>query len=195
MSSQRKEWMLAAANFGTHAITLHNHLSWVPPPPRYPSQELTWHPSKYVFLWTVKWEREREREKDKSWQLILSSMGILGWKTLRERTNSPNSITPSCLTSNRSNTCRSRRAAPCHRQKNHIKWQENHLKNITRVALQSILHSKGTAGGTQLIQTSYRWWSCLWHQQKVTLTQVYTNIYWNDSAHPVCKQVLLLVFE
>jgi hypothetical protein len=63
------------------------------------------------------------------------------------------------------------------------------------VALQSILHSKGTASGTQLIQTSYRWWSSLWHQQKFTLTQVFTNIYWNDSAHPVCKQVLLLVFE
>jgi hypothetical protein len=42
-------------------------------------------------------------------------------------------------------------------KKSHQMTRDTHLKNITRVALQSILHSKGTAGGTQLIQTSYRW--------------------------------------
>jgi hypothetical protein len=36
---------------------------------------------------------------------ILSSKSSLGWKTLRKRTNSPNSITPFCFTSNNSKTC------------------------------------------------------------------------------------------
>jgi len=194
MSSQRKEWMLAAANFGTHAITLHNHFSWVPPPcPRYPSQELTWHPSKYVFLWTVNWEREREGQK-----LTIDFVfhGYIGMKDT-ERADKFSKFNNTVLLhikqikhlqkqkgSHMSQTKKSRQLT-----------KDTHLKNITRVALQSILHSKGTASGTQLIQTSYRWWSSLWHQQKVTLTQVYTNIYWNNSAHPVCKQVLLLVFE
>ena len=39
-------------------------------------------------------------------QRALASRGALGWKTERERTNSPNSITLFCLMSNNANTCR-----------------------------------------------------------------------------------------
>ena len=40
-------------------------------------------------------------------QWILSSTGAFGWKTPKDRTNSPNSITPLRLTSNKSKICRS----------------------------------------------------------------------------------------
>ena len=39
-------------------------------------------------------------------QWILSSTGAFGWKTPKDRTNSPNSITPLRLTSNKSKICR-----------------------------------------------------------------------------------------
>lgn len=37
---------------------------------------------------------------------ILSATGAFGWNTLNDLTNSPNSITPLCLKSNRSKICK-----------------------------------------------------------------------------------------
>lgn len=46
--------------------------------------------------------------REQALQSILSSGGAFGWNTLSDRTNSPNSITPFCFLSKRSNTCRTK---------------------------------------------------------------------------------------
>jgi hypothetical protein len=180
---------LTLGHMPSHFTTI--FLEFPPPCPRYPSQELTWHPSKYVFLWTVKWEREGQK-------LTIDFVfhGYIGMKDTERADKFSKFNNTILLHIKQIKHLQKQKGSPMSQtKKSRQMTRDTHLKNITRVALQSILHSKGTASGTQLIQTSCRWWSSFWHQQKVTLTQVYTNIYWNDSAHPVCKQVLLLVFE